>query len=65
LPAVTHELKGVLISGGQYSLKVLCPLLTENERLRPLGGQGIPPQNGHRLSLGVVNGWYYKFFHGT
>jgi hypothetical protein len=26
LPAVTHQLKGVLVSGGQYSLKVLCPL---------------------------------------
>ena len=26
LPAVTRELKGVLVSGGQYRLKVLCPL---------------------------------------
>ena len=26
LPNVTGELKGVLVSGGQYTLKVLCPL---------------------------------------
>ena len=26
LPAVTSELTGVLVSGGQYTLKVLCPL---------------------------------------
>ena len=26
LPVVSGELKGVLVSGGQYSLKVLCPL---------------------------------------
>ena len=26
LPVFTVELKGVLVSGGQYSLKVLCPL---------------------------------------
>jgi hypothetical protein len=26
LPVVTGELKGVLVSGGTYSLKVLCPL---------------------------------------
>jgi hypothetical protein len=26
LPVVTGELKGVLVSGGQYTLKVLCPL---------------------------------------
>ena len=26
LPVVTSELKGVLVSGGQYTLKVLCPL---------------------------------------
>jgi hypothetical protein len=26
LPIVTRELKGVLVSGSQYSLKALCPL---------------------------------------
>ena len=26
LPVVTGELKGVLVSGGPYTLKVLCPL---------------------------------------
>jgi hypothetical protein len=63
LPAVTHELRGVLVSGGQYSLKVLCPMVAENKRLHPLDAH-VPPQNGHRLSLDVVNGWYSKFYRG-
>ena len=35
LPLVTSELTGVLVSGGQYALKVLCPLGADNQGVRP------------------------------
>jgi hypothetical protein len=72
LPLVKGELSGVLVSGGQYTLKALCPLTGDTKRSRPLGVQStpandvdcVPPRNGHGLSLEVVNGWQYKINRG-
>jgi hypothetical protein len=45
LPAVTGELNGVLVSGGKYTLKVLCPTGVDNQGVglsRPLGVINVP-----------------------
>ena len=47
VPVVTSELSGVLVSGGQYTLKVLCPLGADNQSVRPsrpLGLRNVPIQ---------------------
>ena len=38
---VTSELTGVLVSGGQYALKVLCPLGADNQGVRPSRPLGV------------------------
>ena len=38
---VTSELTGVLVSGGQYALKVLCPLGADNQGVRPFRPLGV------------------------
>jgi hypothetical protein len=45
LPMVTSELTGVLVSGGKYTLNVLCPLDKDNVGVRPsrpLGVENVP-----------------------
>jgi len=42
IPLVTSELTGVLVSGGQYTLKVLCPLDQGVRPSRPLGVKDVP-----------------------
>ena len=45
VPVVTSELSGVLVSGGQYRLKVLRPLGADNQGVRPsrpLGVKNVP-----------------------
>ena len=45
LPVVTSELTGVLVSGGKYTLNVLCPLGADNQGVRPsrpLGVKAVP-----------------------
>jgi hypothetical protein len=52
LHLVTSELSGVLISGGQYTLKVLCPLGEDNQgvrRSRPLGLKDVLRLTGDHL----------------
>src|ERR1035441_562523 len=47
VPVVTSELTGVLVSGGQSTLKVLCPLGANNQGVqpaRPLGVKNVPIQ---------------------
>ena len=47
LPLVTSELTGVLVSGGKYTLNVLCPLGVDNQGVRPsrpLGIKTVPIQ---------------------
>ena len=47
VPVVTSELSGVLVSGGPYTLKVLCPLGADNQGVRPsrsLGVKNVPIQ---------------------
>ena len=47
VPVVTSELSGVLVSGGPYTLKVLCPLGADNQSVRPsrpLGLRNVPIQ---------------------
>jgi hypothetical protein len=41
VPLVTGELTGVLVSGGQYTLKVLCPLGADNQGVRPSRPMGV------------------------
>jgi hypothetical protein len=41
LPMVTSELTGVLVSGGKYTLKVLCPLGVDNHGVRPSRPLGV------------------------
>jgi hypothetical protein len=41
LPAVTGELNGVLVSGGKYTLKVLCPTGVDNRGVRPSRPLGV------------------------
>src|ERR1017187_4225516 len=41
LPLVTGELSGVLVSGGQYALTVLCPLGADNRGIRPTRLLGV------------------------
>ena len=80
LPAVTGELTGVLVSGGQYTLKVLCPLDQGVRPARPLGVKNVPiaieddpipdadyfpTRNRQGMWLEVVDGWQYKINHGT
>ena len=75
IPLVTSELTGVLVSGGQYTLKVLCPLDQGVRPSRPLGVKNVPieieddpipdvdyspPRHSQGLCLEVVNGWQFK-----
>jgi hypothetical protein len=41
LPLVTGKLTGVLVSGGQFVLKVLCPLGADNQGVRPARALGV------------------------
>jgi len=77
LPLVTSELTGVLISGGQYTLKVLCPidqgvgpsqsLAVKNVPIEieddPIPEDYLPPRHSQGLCLEVVNGWQSKINH--
>ncbi len=65
-----------LVSGGPYTLKVLCPLVGENQRACPPPTnivKDVPiqavkhplPQTRQVLSLDVINGWQYKINHWT
>jgi hypothetical protein len=79
LPLVTGKLTGVLVSGGQFALKVLCPLGADNQGVRPSQPLGVintpieleddltpeeyPPPPRQGLCLEVVNGWQSKINH--
>jgi hypothetical protein len=75
LPLVRSELTGVLVSGGPYTLKVLCPLVRKDQPVAPPPTvvKDVPThavkhpltQDRQVLSLDVVNGWQYKINHGT
>jgi hypothetical protein len=79
LPLVTSELTGVLVSGGQFTLKVLCPLDQGVRPARALGVKNVPikieddpipdvdyfpTRHSQGLCLEVVNGWYSKINQG-
>jgi len=72
VPVITSELSGILVSGGPYTLKVLCPLDQGVRPSRPLGVKNVPIQieddpmpevdyfptrNSQGPSMEVVNGW--------
>jgi hypothetical protein len=76
LPLVKSELTGVLISGGPYTLKVLCPLVRRNQPVAPaqptvVNGAPLDPvhhpvsQGRPVMYLGVVNGWQSKIKCGS
>src|ERR1035441_3389724 len=72
VPVVTSELSGVLVSGGPYTLKVLCPLDQGVRPARPLGVKNdpipevdnFPTRNNQGPSMEVVNGWQSRVNQG-